>query len=92
MIRDRQPRRHRQKGDHGSGEAYNAAAHSSLSITPKAKMFKRFVKRLDQNLRTGAACFRDRDYFFGFGVRFGGGLPGVSQQGSFSILPLALHL
>jgi hypothetical protein len=39
--------------------------------------------------RTCAICFSSRSYFFGFGFL---SLLGVSQQGVFSILPLALHL
>ena len=35
--------------------------------------------------------FNGPNYFFGLGVPFGAGLVGVSQQGAFSILPLALH-
>ena len=35
--------------------------------------------------------FNGPNYFFGLGVPFGAGLVGVSQQGVFSILPLALH-
>lgn len=39
--------------------------------------------------QSSVAARFDRYFFFGFGV---GSLLGVSQQGFFSILPLALHL
>ncbi len=38
------------------------------------------------------AGMQSAPYLFGFGVGLGAGLVGVSQQGCFSILPLALHL